>query len=75
MWQLMTMPLSLQEDGHTALHVAAWEGDEPMMKFLFQMKANPHILDKVRGLETKCLKPEIKDFSFDYLNYLIYDCI
>lgn len=37
-----------QEDGHTPLHIAAWEGDEAMVKYLYQMKANPNLTDKVR---------------------------
>lgn len=36
-----------QYDGHTALHISAWEGDEMLVKYLYQMKANPNLCDKV----------------------------
>ena len=29
------------------MHVAASEGDELIVKYLYQMKANPNIIDKV----------------------------
>lgn len=34
-------------DGHTALHISAWEGDEMLVKYLYQMKANPNLCDKM----------------------------
>lgn len=37
----------LQDDGHSPLHIAAWEGDEAMVKYLNTMKANAYITDKV----------------------------
>ena len=37
----------LQHEGHTALHLSSWEGDEAMVKFLHQVKANPNIVDEV----------------------------
>ena len=37
-----------QYDGHTALHISAWEGDEMLVKYLYQMKANPNLCDKVQ---------------------------
>lgn len=36
-----------QYDGHTALHISAWEGDEMLVKYLYQMKANPNLSDMV----------------------------
>ncbi|XP_075684046.1 uncharacterized protein LOC142652280 [Rhinoderma darwinii] len=32
-------------EGQTPLHIAAWEGDEMTVKFLYQSKANPNITD------------------------------
>lgn len=47
-WYFSSLPvLSLQGEGQTPLHVAAWEGDELMLKFFYQYKANPNITDKV----------------------------
>ncbi|XP_076081609.1 uncharacterized protein LOC143052446 isoform X2 [Mytilus galloprovincialis] len=34
-------------DGHTALHIASWEGDEMLVKYLYQMKANPNLSDRM----------------------------
>ena len=36
-----------QDDGHTPLHIAAWEGDDQMLRFFHQHRANPNIVDKV----------------------------
>ncbi len=36
-----------QDEGHTPLHVTAWEGDEAMVKYLHQIKANANVIDKV----------------------------
>ncbi|XP_072269322.1 uncharacterized protein [Pyxicephalus adspersus] len=36
-----------EDEGQTPLHIAAWEGDEVMLKFLHQCKANPNITDKL----------------------------
>ena len=36
-----------QNEGHTPLHISAWEGDESMIKYLQSCKANPNIIDKV----------------------------
>lgn len=41
-----------QYDGHTALHIASWEGDEMLVKYLYQMKANPNLSDRVGFIET-----------------------
>ncbi|XP_030045854.1 serine/threonine-protein phosphatase 6 regulatory ankyrin repeat subunit B-like [Microcaecilia unicolor] len=35
------------EEGHTPMHVVAWEGDEVLLKFFYQCKANPNITDKL----------------------------
>ena len=40
----------LQKDGHTPLHVSAWEGDDVLVKYLHQNKANPNIVDKVGAI-------------------------
>ncbi|KAI2653199.1 Ankyrin-1 [Labeo rohita] len=37
----------LQNEWQTPLHIAALEGDENMLKFLYHCKANPNILDKM----------------------------
>ncbi|XP_074641301.1 uncharacterized protein LOC141899048 [Tubulanus polymorphus] len=34
-------------EGKTALHLAAWEGDELLIKYLYQCKANPNVYDKI----------------------------
>lgn len=34
------------DEGQTPLHIVAWEGDEILLKFLYQCKANPNIVDK-----------------------------
>ena len=44
----MTFPF--QEEGFSPMHVSAWEGDEQVIKYLNQVKANPNIVDKVRSL-------------------------
>ena len=44
----MTYPF--QEEGFSPMHVSAWEGDEQVVKYLNQVKANPNIVDKVRSL-------------------------
>ncbi|XP_029443072.1 serine/threonine-protein phosphatase 6 regulatory ankyrin repeat subunit A-like [Rhinatrema bivittatum] len=35
------------EEGQTALHIVAWEGDDVLLKFFYQCKANPNIADKL----------------------------
>ena len=39
--------LSLQSEGQTALHIAAYEGDETMIKFLQAARADANIADSV----------------------------
>ena len=39
-----------QKEGQTALHIAAYEGDESMVKLLVGTRANSNVLDKVRIL-------------------------
>ncbi|XP_050400941.2 ankyrin-1 [Patella vulgata] len=40
-------PIDLQNaDGQTALHLSAWEGDEAMVKYLYNLRANPNVTDK-----------------------------
>ena len=34
-----------QKDGQTALHIAADEGDDIMVKFFYSIHANPNIAD------------------------------
>lgn len=53
-WFLANYPsclVCLQNEWQTPLHIAALEGDENMLKFLYLCKANPNILDKVRQRE------------------------
>ena len=38
----------LQTDGSTVLHIACAENDEATVKYLYSVKANPNITDKVR---------------------------
>uniref|UniRef100_A0ABM0LU22 Uncharacterized protein LOC100376500 n=1 Tax=Saccoglossus kowalevskii TaxID=10224 RepID=A0ABM0LU22_SACKO len=41
-------PVDMQNDeGHTAMHLAAWHGDEATLKYFYQLKANPNIYDKL----------------------------
>ncbi|XP_042716879.2 protein tyrosine phosphatase type IVA 3 isoform X4 [Chrysemys picta bellii] len=35
------------DEGQTPLHVAAWEGDEALLKFFHHCKANPNVADKM----------------------------
>ena len=52
----------LQNEGHTPLHISAWEGDESMIKYLQSCKANPNIIDKVivkRATDSYSYKCEI----------------
>jgi len=36
-----------QHAGQTAMHIAAFEGDEATLKYLLQCRASPYIQDKV----------------------------
>ena len=46
---ICVVSLTFQNEGHTALHVSAWEGDDAAIKYLNLMKANPNITDHVRA--------------------------
>ncbi|KTF88881.1 hypothetical protein cypCar_00042086, partial [Cyprinus carpio] len=49
-WCLANYPsclVCLQNEWQTPLHIAALEGDENMLKFLYHCKASPNILDKM----------------------------
>ncbi|XP_053348677.1 transient receptor potential cation channel, subfamily N, member 1 [Clarias gariepinus] len=35
------------DEGQTPLHIAAWEGDQAMLKFFYYRIANPNIVDKL----------------------------
>ncbi|XP_069477814.1 serine/threonine-protein phosphatase 6 regulatory ankyrin repeat subunit B-like isoform X2 [Ambystoma mexicanum] len=35
------------DEGQTPLHIVAWEGDDILLKFFYQCKANPNIVDKL----------------------------
>ena len=52
----------LQNEGHTPLHISAWEGDESMIKYLQSCKANPNIIDKVIAKKALTL-----NFATDFL--------
>lgn len=45
---MLTTFFPLQTDGSTVLHIACAENDEATVKYLYSVKANPNVTDKVR---------------------------